>query len=213
MERSGRGREGLSEEASLEQHLNKHRSEPGGSRGGGSRCLPSKGVHSVPPSDLPSPSSPAPNRLCQILQLRTPGGSFLASGLPGCLPPPPTPLPLRGDSGPERNIRPKNRASDAVYSPAPLLRAAAGSASRLLAPTSVRSPCLGVSTPWWTVRGTDGSARLAAAPAAFAGPRQQTALFTLHRPVPPNLPTPPQDPPTSLHPACRIGPPILDPVL
>ena len=43
--------------------------------------------------------------------------------------------------------------------------------------------------------------------------RQQTALFTLHRPVPPSLPTPPQDPPTSLHPACRIGPPILDPVL
>lgn len=65
----------------------------------------------------------------------------------------------------------------------------------------VRSPCLGVSTPWWTVRGTDGSIRLAAPPAAFAGPRQQTALFTLHRPVPPSLPTPPQDPPPFTQPA------------
>ena len=146
MGRSGRGR-GLLEEASLEQHLNKHRSEPGRSRGGGSRCLPSKGVHSVPPSDLPSPSSPAPNRLCQILQLRTPGGSFLAAGLPGCLPPPPTPLPLRRDSGPERNIRPKNRASDALCSSAPLLRAAAGSAARLLAPTSSALPASALAPP------------------------------------------------------------------
>ena len=73
----------------------------------------------------------------------------------------------------------------------------------------VRSPCLGVSTPWWTVRGTAGSARLAAPPAAFGGPRKQTApLHTLHRPIPPTLPTPPQNSPPFTQPA-GLGLPSL----
>lgn len=212
MGRSGRGRGGLSEEASLEQHLNKPRSEPGGSRGGGSRCLPSKGVHSVPPSDLPSPSSLAPNSLRQILQLRTPGGSFLASGLPGCLPPPPTPLPLRGDSGPERNIRPRNRASDALCSPAPLLRGAAGSASWLLAPTWSALPASALAPP-------GGQCRVRTALLDWQRPAQPSRDPDSRPPSShPSSACPSQPPystprPTSLHPACRIGPPILDPVL